>query len=218
MKAPNALTALVLTLSVTASSASIHPDRQEEAPGMTTEVDAGDHSHDASAAVEELSEWQVMAEQQRRDRPGVYGADAEMVAKVRRDMDKFTAAGLVLPPLRIYVHDSKEGCKSHDGLFNGDGSGDRIDLCHHLVLLHELAHAWEAHNVNDATRRAFMERTEVDVWNDHTVVHHLRGIEQAADVIATGVRAEQLRLDDVDLRRVLAPTLRKAALRMLRAY
>lgn len=53
----------------------------------------------------------------------------------------------------------------HSGLFSSAVVPWRIDICGDVDFTyeHELAHAWEAANVDDATRRAFMSMRGVTV-------------------------------------------------------
>jgi len=119
----------------------------------------------------------------------IHSTDPEFTALVESAVERFASVHLVLPPLRIYTHPSREGCQGDDGLYQIDQSGARIDLCTRLehTVLHELAHAWEAHQVSDQTRQAFMDRTGLEVWNDRSVDWEDRGIEAAAQTIAWGL-------------------------------
>jgi hypothetical protein len=123
------------------------------------------------------------------DAHGIYGADPELTAVVEAAIDRFNTTGLALPPLRIYTYRTTDGCQSNSGLFNGDGSATRIDLCTrgNYLILHELAHAWEHHTLSDTTRQAFLDRTGLGGWNDSNLDWEDRGIEAAAQVIAWGL-------------------------------
>ena len=123
------------------------------------------------------------------DAPGIYGADAALTATITRAMARFTDNGLTLPALRIYTHDNRDECFGYDGLFNKDYSGTRIDICtpDGDIVLHELAHAWEHHSMDDTTRQAFMDRIGATVWNSAEIEHRTRAIERAADAIAWGL-------------------------------
>ena len=122
---------------------------------------------------------------------GIYGADATMKQQILDAMDRFADAGLELPEVRIYVHDSEEPCNGNGnmGLYNKGGDQQRIDLCHRSpkVLTHELAHVWEYHNLDDTTRQAFVDRAGLRTWNDKTVPHPARGVEQVAWIIVCGL-------------------------------
>ncbi len=133
------------------------------------------------------------------DPPAIHGADDATEAAIRAGIRRYADSGLHLPPLRIYVHDSSAGCDGYAGLFNKDGSGHRVDLCNTIVLLHELAHVWEFHNMDDARRQAFMERTGLRVWNDRAAARSEQGVEEVARIVSSGVRGEQLGLDELRL-------------------
>ena len=134
------------------------------------------------------------------DPAGIYGADEAMNQEILDAMDRFEDAGLELPELRVYVHDSDEPCNGNAnmGLYNKGGDQQRIDLCHRSpnVGIHELAHAWEYHNMDDTTRQAFLVRADLSTWNDTDVVHRARGVERVAYAIVWG-------LDDQPIQRQL---------------
>lgn len=121
--------------------------------------------------------------------PWVNGADPELSATIEAAIARFDEIGLPLPALRIYYHPSDEGCGGHSGLFNGDGSGGRIDLCTRVknTILHELAHAWEHHGMSDPARQAFLERNGLESWNHVDTDWDERGIEAVAQAIAWGL-------------------------------
>ncbi len=123
------------------------------------------------------------------DPAGIRGADAEMEEQILEAMELYAEAGLELPPLRIYVHDNNEPCLGHMGLFGKDGDTQRIDICEwdQRVVVHELAHAWERHSVDEASRQDYLALTGLEVWNDHSVAHPARGIESAAEAIKWGL-------------------------------
>jgi hypothetical protein len=124
----------------------------------------------------------------------ITGGDLETRVMMRDVMDLYTAAGLHLPNLRIFAHDTDEGCNGHQGLFHNGGDFYRIDLCtwSPVTFGHELAHAWEHHNVDDTTRSDFMARMGVDRWQDMDASAPARAIEQAADVIRWGVQGRPI--------------------------
>ena len=47
------------------------------------------------------------------------------------------------------------------------------------AVLHELAHAWADHALEDHARDAFMAARGASNWNDRTELWHDRGVEQA---------------------------------------
>lgn len=113
---------------------------------------------------------------------------SEMVAEA---IAQFDDAGMELPALQIEFYDSDRGCKGHAGLFvaaswDPEAVVDRITICfhHRLILLHEMAHAWINHNVNDVTRAAFVEHWGLNGWSNLDDPYADRGIERAAQTIA----------------------------------
>lgn len=121
---------------------------------------------------------------------GIHGASDEFESEIRRAMGAFEAAGLDLPELAIFVHDSTEPCGGNGGLYSQGGDQNRVDVCVQgfLLVLHELAHAWEYFNVDEPTRRTFMALERVEVWNDSEFDHASRGVERAADTISWGIQ------------------------------
>lgn len=110
----------------------------------------------------------------------------EEVALAESAISSFFDAGLSLPPLEIVFHEHRDGCRGHVGVFRMiDGRGD-VQICRatRYILLHELAHAWEAANMDDQTRDEVMEYWGVDNWNDHGQSAGDRGAEKVADAIA----------------------------------
>ena len=55
----------------------------------------------------------------------VHDATGPEISLVRWGVSRFEAAGLPLPPLDVYFHDTPSGCRGFPGYFEGD----RIDLC-----------------------------------------------------------------------------------------
>lgn len=123
------------------------------------------------------------------DSPQILGADTEMAAAIRDAIARFESAGLALPELTIHVHSTSAGCRGNSGLFTATESGGRVDLCVRVqyTLLHELAHAWEHHKVDDATRQRFLTLSGLEAWNDPEADWDERGVEAAAQVIAWGL-------------------------------
>ena len=120
----------------------------------------------------------------------IHGAGMEQAEVLRSAKDRYDRAGMWLPPLRIFVHSTKDPCNARIALFNSDGRGDRIDLCNRgqsdFIIMHELAHAWIHHRVSEATRREFLDRTGL-TWNDPTQEWSDRGTEVAANIVAWGL-------------------------------
>lgn len=118
-------------------------------------------------------------------------ATAEQADMVDAAIAQFDAAGLELPALQIEFYNGNEGCNGHAGLFlaesrDPEANVDRITICSQMkvILLHELAHAWKHHNLDDGTREAFTAHWGLDGWNDSHDAWGDRGIERAAHTIA----------------------------------
>jgi len=87
------------------------------------------------------------------DAYGIYDADTNQEADLAEAMATFASAGLPLPELRIYFHSSDDACRGNHGLYGKGGDKHRVDFCTSVasVIRHELAHAWEHHNMADST-------------------------------------------------------------------
>jgi len=119
----------------------------------------------------------------------VYGADANARDQIAAADAAFHAAGLELPSLEIHVFGNYTGCDGLAGQFNRDGSGLRVDFCsgNSFTVLHEFAHAWEYHHVDDTVRDAFLELHDLASWRSREVPWAERGVEVAAETIAKGL-------------------------------
>jgi len=119
----------------------------------------------------------------------IEGADLATQLVIEASVTRFAQAGLALPDLHIRVHPSAEPCRGHMGLYGKGGDKHRIDLCeiHTEVVLHELAHAWEYHSLDDQARSRFLLDVGLKVWKDKDVPHTSRGIERMAYVVAWGL-------------------------------
>jgi hypothetical protein len=121
---------------------------------------------------------------------------------------RLSAAGLEVPEMDIEFHDDAEPCEGNMGTMRtaDDGSPvlrvcadhDKPDVrrsWRRRTLVHELAHAWEARTLEDATRRAFLELRGLTEWNDRSMPWSQRGIEHAAEIITWGIGDPQWRFD-----------------------
>jgi len=119
----------------------------------------------------------------------VHGSNERSYEQIAHADAAFRVAGLELPDLEIHVHENYAGCNGFAGQFNRDGSGLRVDFCsgHSFTVLHEFAHVWEYHNVDDTTRDAFVELHGLETWRSRGVPWEERGVEVAAETIAKGL-------------------------------
>lgn len=104
---------------------------------------------------------------------------------------RFEDAGLELPDLKIVYPGRDLGlCNGAPATALTDQQPVELRICWNdpFILLHELAHAWDAHNLPEDRRGPFMAlRTDVDSWTGADVPWERRGIEHAANVIAWGL-------------------------------
>ena len=100
----------------------------------------------------------------------------------------FETAGLDLPGVLIEIHPTSQGCDGYDGAFRT--AAWRLDVCngHRLIVLHELAHAWEHARLTDEIRDEFMELRGLTSWNDGSTPWKDRGIEDLAEIVVWGLR------------------------------
>lgn len=121
----------------------------------------------------------------------------------------YAAAGFDLPAdVRIEFHGDVEGCDGNLGLFTP--SADLVQVCWRhehpgvearvqlQALVHELAHAWVHHNVDETTRAAYLERVGLSSWQDG-VPWGERGIEHAAELIMATLLDPPVTFIDLDV-------------------
>ena len=106
-------------------------------------------------------------------------------------LDRYAAAGFDLPPLVIRFQGRElSDCGGSLGKAYLDQDPIEIRMCwsSEFILLHELAHVWEAHNVAASKHEPFMAmRDGVVSWAGLDVEWDERGREHAANVIAWGL-------------------------------
>ena len=132
----------------------------------------------------------------------IHGADDETTTLIERSVARYAEAGLELPNLEFFVDtdDDRTGCDGHKGFWHPGGNADRIDVCvaTESLILHEIAHAWERHAVDDTTRTAFMARHPESEWQDETIGHLAQGIERFAESVAWGLKDRDIPEGNVD--------------------
>jgi hypothetical protein len=114
----------------------------------------------------------------------------------------YADAGLELPPLEFVRHPTREPCRGARGLYTGDRSPATIRICTpeagpfaEVLVLHEIAHAWDGSALTDRRRAAFLELRDLDEWWDDGSAHwHTYGAEQAAQVIVWGLIDRPIRI------------------------
>lgn len=81
---------------------------------------------------------------------------------------RYADEGLRLPEITLVVHPSLQQCGGRVG--RSDERTNELVLCRidRDTVLHELAHAWIDHNLDEADRARFVELRAVDEWNDRS--------------------------------------------------
>jgi hypothetical protein len=104
---------------------------------------------------------------------------------------RFETAGLDLPRVVITFPEGDQAlCGGLPARAFPTAEPPEVKVCWDdaFIVLHELAHIWEAHRVDDEQRRGFSQvRDGVKAWASHDVSWNQRGIEHAANVIAWGL-------------------------------
>lgn len=102
---------------------------------------------------------------------------------------RYVSNGYELPDLVLRLHDDMNGCEGHRGLFHFTDGKPVIDLCfdEEFLALHELGHAWEYFNLDDADRIVFQQSIGAPTWNSPNVPHKFRAVEIAAETMASGL-------------------------------
>jgi hypothetical protein len=127
----------------------------------------------------------------------IVGASAAEAAAVDEALGRFRDAGLLLPDASIVFHDDQEACGGHDGLFQARYTPWRVLVCSDLgyVVTHELAHAWEAANLDDADRDRYVEHRGLATWDSGDAGWGARGVEDAAFIVQQNLTARGARVD-----------------------
>lgn len=117
--------------------------------------------------------------------------------------DRFALVGLDFPAVEISFHAEREPCNGNQGIYQDDGRA-RVLVCipdygtsasnlqRERTLVHELAHAWEQANLDDAERQALLEILDADDWYGPETAWEERGAERFAETIVWGLY-DQLR-------------------------
>lgn len=120
----------------------------------------------------------------------------ELAGLVTWSVGLFDEAELELPPVRFVYHgDDTTPCSGWGGVHRSADGRSTIDICRSdaggatpWLFLHELAHAWAAHDLDDGRRADFQALRGWTHWSDHEELEwHERGTEQAAEIIAWGL-------------------------------
>jgi len=118
-------------------------------------------------------------------------ADADERVRVEEAAARFRRAGLRLPDVEIVFEDDPAPCHGHDGLFQQQFTPWRLSICNaaEYVVTHELAHAWEAANLDDADRQAYVASRGLAAWDSPELSWRERGIEDVAIIVQQNLMA-----------------------------
>lgn len=108
----------------------------------------------------------------------------------------FEEAGLDLPPITFIHHgDDTAPCSGWTGVHRHVDGHSTVDICTSEVggttpwlVLHETAHAWAAHDLDEGRRADFQALRGWTHWSNHDETPwHENGTEQAAEIISWGL-------------------------------
>lgn len=118
--------------------------------------------------------------------------NSEQEAAITWALDLYDRSGLELPPIEFVGEEDREACYGRDGMAKPTDAGALITICaaeignaQEWVVLHEIAHAWDYHSLEDETRTQFLTLRGHAAWREGK--WHERGSENAAEIIAWGL-------------------------------
>ncbi|MDF1595751.1 MAG: hypothetical protein P1T08_06600 [Acidimicrobiia bacterium] len=130
--------------------------------------------------------------------------DPEAAALMTWARTRFEAAGLTLPDVTLFVHESRDSCDGNVGLFKGSDAGGEVHLCtedmnlvKRRTLLHELGHAWTLQHLSGEDISSFLALRGLEHWSEPAPWYH-RGIEHAAEIMAWGLYDTELRVVTIE--------------------
>lgn len=130
---------------------------------------------------------------------------------VRWAVGRFDQIGFELPDVRVSFHEDSAPCGGHAGRYvMSDGLAlisicvpdldtFAFDLLRRRTLVHELAHAWDAANLDDAARAELLPVVDSAAWSAPESDWHRRGSERFAETIVWGLYDQLRRPVDIDV-------------------
>lgn len=121
----------------------------------------------------------------------VVGDTPELEAEGWEAIRRLAEAGFDLPAVDLQVYGTTEPCRAPDGTGRVGVTiiyPDRYEVlsCGTMAtLMHELAHVWEHHVLDDATRQALLDLRGLDSWSHETWSQ--AGGEHLAAVVSWGM-------------------------------
>lgn len=139
-----------------------------------------------TTAVPEIGEIKVLE---------TVGSDDEEAVDWARD--RYREARLSLPPIRVSFHSNSDPCNGAQGGHLIEDGVSRVLICISepgpsrelkvkRTLLHEFAHAWDAHFLTQDVREEFVELRDLEGWS-FELPYEERGSEHAAETITWGL-------------------------------
>ena len=116
-------------------------------------------------------------------------------------VDLFDQASLELPVIRFVHHaGATKPCADRPGRHRFIDGVSVIDICAtepnkatRVMILHETAHAWAAHDLSPERKQEFQELRGWTYWRNHDAAPwHENGTEQAAEIMVWGLIDEPL--------------------------
>ncbi len=111
----------------------------------------------------------------------------------------FEDAGLGLPPVDFVGSENDAPCQGRLGAARWNQGRSEISLCtdgaggvEEMLVVHELAHAWDRHDLQDDRRQDFLEVRGLQQWRGDAEWHD-RGAEHAASIITWGLMDRPVR-------------------------
>jgi hypothetical protein len=134
----------------------------------------------------------------------VYAETQEQVDEAIWALGRFDQARLDLPPLTVRLYSDRVECAGLNGKLAHAAGGDYViySCGVDFTLLHEMAHAWYLYSLDEATREAFLETAQANVWKN-SEDWYLAGGEHAANVVAwalmeTRINQTRTRPNDIE--------------------
>ena len=137
--------------------------QEVEAPPTTTSAPARQesHTHQESTERSEIDEVELLVTE-----TTIHTENQDQHEMVIWALGRYEQAGLELPPIEIHIHTDRSECGGLNGsLSDQGGRGYLIHSCgNEYTLLHELAHAWDLHNPDEAARNELLEIAQASTW------------------------------------------------------
>jgi len=128
----------------------------------------------------------------------------EAAALVEWARSRYQLIDLDLPDVKVLFHDVTAPCNGANGIYRSGHGHPRIHICvrdrgtfasdlwRRRTLLHELAHAWEQANLDDADRARLLIVIDAADWYAPDAPWEERGAERFAETLVWGLY-DQLR-------------------------